>query len=307
MRESYTLRQVTDLSGLSEFTLRGWENRYGAFSPRRTPTGRRQYSSADLQKAMLLRDLLKREYRIGDIAHLGLKVLGQLMNEAGLPGNELAPVASPRVDEILGLAVMQRWDEVEVQLRSFHKKSARDSLHGLILPLLRSLSQAVAAGLVTVSQEHILSALLKEHIYFLRSKAKPARSTYRILVASPEGDFHETGILVAHLMASLSGVHSLFLGANTPKNELAETAVHFGATHVVLGSTVSRKEGAKQDLASFVHFLDKNLPPHTALWIGGRNTLGFEIQLARSHAIFRSLEELEKSIEGLLRNRRSST
>lgn len=303
MKDFYTLRQVVDLTGLSEFTLRGWENRYSAFLPKRTNTGRRQYSAADLQKAMLLRELLKRNHRIGDVAHLSVKKLSDLMDEETAPGSlPSAPTStSTTAEHLLKLTALQEWDEVEKILRSQFKKSASDSLNHLILPVLQSLNRAVVEGHVTISQEHILSALLKEHIYHLRSLAPVANSSSRFVMATPEGDFHEIGILVAHLMMSLNKVRSLFLGPNSPKKELCETALRFGATHVLIGSTISRKEGACEDLATFVHFLDKNLPAKTALWIGGRNAYGFEAQLNRPHKIFKSLEDLRQALENLKR------
>lgn len=79
--DSYTIRQVVDLTGLSEFTLRGWENRYEAFRPNRTATGRRMYSQSDLQKAILLRELLLRDHRIGEIADLSVAALQDLLEE----------------------------------------------------------------------------------------------------------------------------------------------------------------------------------------------------------------------------------
>lgn len=299
MKDSYSLRQVVDLTGISEFTLRGWENRYGAFSPKRTSTGRRKYSGLDLQKAMLLRELLKRDQRIGEIAHFNVKKLSEILDDLGLMENrdDSSVTLSSEADQILKLTALQKWDEVEKYFRSHHKKSPLDSVHSLVLPVLKSLNQAVISGIVTISQEHILSALLKEYIYHLRSRAPQPNSSSRVLLASPEGDFHEIGILMAHLLVSLHGIRSLFLGPNTPKNELAETALRFGATHVILGSTISRKEGAKEDLATYVHFLNKHLPEQVALWIGGRNSRGFQAQLSRSHKFFKSLEDLEQSIK----------
>ena len=69
---TYSLRQMTDMTGLTEFTLRGWELRYDAFNPARNETARRQYSSSDLQKAILLRELLRRDRKIGEIAALSI-------------------------------------------------------------------------------------------------------------------------------------------------------------------------------------------------------------------------------------------
>ncbi|NJL24882.1 MAG: MerR family DNA-binding transcriptional regulator [Calothrix sp. SM1_5_4] len=44
-QEHLSIGTVARITGLSEFTLRAWERRYRALEPRRTPSGRRLYSS----------------------------------------------------------------------------------------------------------------------------------------------------------------------------------------------------------------------------------------------------------------------
>ena len=123
----------------------------------------------------------------------------------------------------------------------------------------------------------------------------------RLLVAAPEGDFHELGILSAHVLCSFMGIRSLFLGANSPKSEITDTAIRFRATHLLLGTTISRKEGAKEDLPSLIHFMDRNLPKHIALWIGGRNSSDFRAQPERSFYRFESMADLEKMARALIK------
>src|SRR5690606_41128238 len=58
-------------------------------------------------------------------------------------------------------------------------------------------------------------------------------------------------------------------GANMPKRELSETCLRFEASHLLLASTATRKQGAKEDLLEVVSFLDRNLPRETAFWLAG--------------------------------------
>jgi DNA-binding transcriptional MerR regulator len=51
-------------------TLRIWEQRYGAVQPATAPSGHRQYSPADVQRVLLLRQLTERGHAIGSIAAL---------------------------------------------------------------------------------------------------------------------------------------------------------------------------------------------------------------------------------------------
>lgn len=298
-REIYSLRQVVELTGLSEFTLRGWENRYTAFRPGRTGTGRREYTAKDLQRAILLRELTNRGRKIGDIAHLPVTKLSALLESDDLahtPADE-----PPEVVETLRLASLQEWEEIEKLFRTLAQRRAPLSVAlDVVVPLLAGLSRIVALGRFSIAQEHLLSSLVKELLHALRARAPvPPAHAARVLIAAPEGDYHELGILLANVLVALHGFRTLYLGPNSPKADICETALQFGATHVLLGATVGRAEDGREALPSFVHFLDTHLPPKTTIWLGGREGASFQAVLSRSHAIFATITEFEAALRAL--------
>ena len=67
---THSVRAVTRLTGLSAHILRIWEKRYGAVQPTRTGTGRRVYTTADVERFSLLKNLLGQGHAIGHIARL---------------------------------------------------------------------------------------------------------------------------------------------------------------------------------------------------------------------------------------------
>ena len=333
---TYSLRQMVDITGLTEFTLRGWELRYGAFRPARTETARRQYSSTDLQKAILLRELLRRDSKISEIAGLSVKKLKELIesqSQAGtepdsdsgskrhspqdsrrlsrssrrdshesLPANFKGAEFKTEIESVMGHLALQEWDDLEDCFRSANKRlSPLEVIKDFIVPIVHEMGRKTALGHLSISQEHILSALMKQTLHSL-TKNQPTRSGPKIIIASPEGDFHELGILIAHAMASQLNVRSLYLGPNTPKQDLCETATRFEATHLLLSSTISRTEGAKDDFYSFVHFLDQNVARQMTFWFGGRSC--GSINLKRKAVFFDSLIDLHRELMGLSARRR---
>lgn len=66
----YRIRQAAALSGVSADTIRIWERRYAAVSPRRDASNIRQYAEADIQRLQLMARLTAAGERIGDIAQL---------------------------------------------------------------------------------------------------------------------------------------------------------------------------------------------------------------------------------------------
>lgn len=286
----YSIRQVVDLTGASEYLLRVWENRYDAFEPSRTGTLRRLYSIEDIKRAKTLLDLTKRGHRIGKIAGLSLRALEELLAEMG----ESTPsdsVASEECRVVVGLGIRFDWDGVrdifKEQIRNLEPK---DFLVHFILPLLELIGHKVAAGELSIAQEHIFSAMVREAVSAVAIRRKK-RPHARMVFATVEGEQHDLGILIASRLAALAGVDTLMIGANVPREDLAESCLRYHATHLLLSSTFGRKPGENEVLLSAINFLNKNLGSQIAFWIAGPGVKSLPIALKRNHKILGTFED----------------
>lgn len=303
-KAGYTLRQVVELTGISEFTLRGWEGRYRAFRPRRSPSGRRFYDREDVQRARLLLQLTEGGHRISEIATADLGDLVRLLGKDSMPGSsgQGPPVRVSREREKLFRQVDRfDWKAVEKDLSRWREEvgDSRVFIRERLVPLMSEVGARVADRRLSIAQEHILSALLRQNLALTRAEAPPARGSARFVFATPEGDHHELGLLAAASLAAVAGARHLYLGPNMPKRDLAECCLRYDATHVVLAATVSRGEGAHEDLEQFLHFLDRHLPPATAVWLGGRRTQGLFVELGRELRLFGDLGSLDAAFRAL--------
>ena len=71
----YKIGAVSKITGIGTETLRAWERRYKAVVPNRTDSGDRVYSSENLTKLFLLKNLVDAGNSIGSIAQLSVKEL----------------------------------------------------------------------------------------------------------------------------------------------------------------------------------------------------------------------------------------
>lgn len=58
--EQYSIRELSEISGVNAITLRAWERRYGLLKPQRTAKGHRYYTADDIEK---VRNILNWLYR----------------------------------------------------------------------------------------------------------------------------------------------------------------------------------------------------------------------------------------------------
>ncbi len=297
---SYKIRQVVELTGVSEFLLRAWEERYSAFAPLRTKTGRRLYSEKDILKARSLLALTQKGIRVGDIAHLHLPALSKLLEQDVVA--EGKSEAAPGVKKIIDHANGFNWQEVRnLIMKERESRKPIEWVLNLIVPLLIEMGRQVDSGHFTIAQEHILSAIIKEYLAFHNKRRAPLENGPRIVFATPEGDYHDLGLLIAAHIATELRANTLFLGSHMPKNELAAVCVRFQATHLLLSSTTNKKDGAKDDYLSYLNFLDRNLNSKLTIWLAGRNSQNYEVSLGRAFKIFHSFEAFETEIRKCLR------
>jgi DNA-binding transcriptional MerR regulator len=294
--KSYKIRQVIELTGVNEFLLRIWEDRYLAFTPARTITGRRLYSENDILRARALLTLTQKGIRIGDIARLSLAKLNR-MAEQNVTTEKTAETDS-KVNEIISSANQFAWQEVRsLVLKEKEKRKPLDWVHDVIVPMVIEMGRQVDLGHFTIAQEHILSAIIKENLAFHFKRKSPLKRGIRIVLAAPEGDYHDLGLMIASHIATELRSNTLFVGANMPKNDLAAVCVRYQATHLMLSSTSSKEDGAKDDYLKVLNFLDRNLNQKVTIWLAGRNSQKFSISLMRPFKIFNSFRSFEDEIK----------
>lgn len=79
----YGIGTVARLTGLTDHTIRAWERRYGAVVAQRADNGRREYSTADLDKLSLLKMLIDHGVAISVIANDSIQELRERAQELG--------------------------------------------------------------------------------------------------------------------------------------------------------------------------------------------------------------------------------
>lgn len=300
-REMFSIRQMIELTGLSEFTIRGWENRYSAFSPRRGQTGRRLYRRSDVERALLLRELIKRGHKIGKVASLTKQNLQTVFDQSDRKNQELLVGKKPTLaTKALELLALQKWDELEDLIRKFKVRDARRTIDEFFLPVLQGLAVKVNAGLVSIAQEHVLSSLMKEKIYSVIGALNSGRKneSLRFVLAAPEGDYHEMGLLLGHLLIRSYGFVSIYLGGHTPARDLAETALRFNATHLLIVSTVSKSGGAFHEPLTYINEVQKKCGTRLQILFAG-NQAPISQKVRSALSIIGDFQSLDKYLKTL--------
>jgi MerR family transcriptional regulator, light-induced transcriptional regulator len=279
MSSSYPIRAVTKLTGIPQDTLRAWERRYRAVTPRRSARGR-LYSDKEIQRLVLMRDVVAQGHSIGQIATISDDQLRRLLWKSGNSeiekefGKTTAPKqksAPPEAEFGLGpmLAAVEAYDyaraERELGRLAAATPSPRDLVHRVAFPLMRITGERWDEGKFSVAQEHMITALLSGlFAAMLRLYAAP-NARAKLLMATPENEYHGFGILAAAMLAAAGGLGAIHLGTNLPTRDIIQAARKTEATAILLGLCGAGHE----TVIPVLREIQSKVLPRTKLWVGG--------------------------------------
>jgi DNA-binding transcriptional MerR regulator len=106
---NYRSGAVARLTGIPVQTLRVWERRYKIVGPRQSATGQRQYSSDDVARLTVIKQLVDSGHAIGSIAALDLTLLQSMRAKvAPVVSSDSGGAATPLRAVIVGEALAVR-------------------------------------------------------------------------------------------------------------------------------------------------------------------------------------------------------
>jgi DNA-binding transcriptional MerR regulator/methylmalonyl-CoA mutase cobalamin-binding subunit len=271
---------VAKLTGIPEDTLRAWERRYRAVTPRRSAR-RRLYSDKEIQRLLLLREAIEQGHSIGQIASIGDGQLRALLKEsAGFAREKIFGIgakAAPQQKPTSGgdtsldgvLAAIEAYDytraEREIGRLATATPHPRDLVNRMAFPLMRTTGKRWHEGKFTIAQEHMITSLLSGLFASMLRLYTPTNPRAKVLLATPENEHHGFGVLAAAMLAAAGGLGAIYLGTNLPTRDILHAARKTGVDAILVSLCGAEPETALPVLTE-IH--DK-VSPRTRLWAGG--------------------------------------
>jgi DNA-binding transcriptional MerR regulator/methylmalonyl-CoA mutase cobalamin-binding subunit len=268
------IKVAANRTGLTSHVIRVWEKRYGAVTPERTGTKRRLYSDEQIERLGLLRDITKAGHSIGHVAKLPTDKLRQLAREAreipaaAPPSTRAATAPEALLEEcVAAVKALDARSLDETLKRGAAQLGAQGLLQRVIAPLAQMIGDLWREGSLTAAHEHFATAVIR---VFLGQAARPFAGTDQspvLVVATPSGQLHELGALLAGAAAANLGWHVTYLGPSLPAAEIIGAARQNRARAVAL-SLVYPEDDPK--LVAELAAIRQSLPPEVPLLVGGR-------------------------------------
>ena len=260
----------------------------------RTGTNRRQYTDEEIERLVLLKQATDLGYKISQIAHVSNDNLSDLIEKdrTSPPQQEetraVTDTTPPGASQELVQAAVKAIRALEsAKLEETLTQSALSLGHQgmisrVIAPLATEIGNRWRSGDLSAAHEHFASAIIR---VFLTNISKPFAipdTAPRLIVATPAGQMHELGAVIAASSASSAGWKVTFLGANLPAAEIAGATIQNQARALALSLVFPDDDPSLPDelkrLRSF-------LPKETDIIIGGRSAAAYRETLEKMEAI----------------------
>ena len=263
----FPIRAVSQRTGLPLDTLRAWERRYSAVVPEQGERGR-QYSESQIQRLILLRDVVALGYAIGQIANESDQRLRAILKTAH---RDEPTTNSKSQDEIIGpiLHAIERYDLAAADRALNHIAATiadpRALVHTIALPLIREAGDRWHQGTFRIAQEHMVTSLLTNLLASLTRIYTPGKTPAKVLMATPSGELHAVALLAAAMLTAAGGLGVIYLGPNLPGDEIVFAAKKTGCDAILLSLTAVLEKDVDRELADIGH----KAAPGVHLWLAG--------------------------------------
>lgn len=268
--------------------LRVWERRYGLLRPTRGANRYRNYSDEDVVLLRYLKQELDKGASIGDLATAGREeLLARARAVAVPPARLMADNPYARLlDELC--ATLDPLNKTQFERRLNGAVAIvpfEEALHGILIPLQRRVGELWHAGKVSIAVEHYVSKLVQQKLFSVLNQLPIADHGPQIVVACPPNETHELGALSVAYHCAVRGCRVMYLGGDTPVEDLRSLCRNIGPALVLLSVTLFTRQ---EDLEGLVAALNEHIAPICPVGLGGPGVLA-----AREHIRERNLFVLE--------------
>jgi methanogenic corrinoid protein MtbC1 len=253
-------------------TIRTWDQRYGSPAAMRKPSGHRLYAAGAVEQLRRVGRLLARGHRPGEILRLSLPELDKLLDLSEPASAKVEPLA----DDVRIAATHERLMRAALDLdRAATMQVLQSSWAGL--GPLRFLERVAGDFMVAVGRawteerlevahEHFTSACLADFLRGVREPFDQQARGPRVVAAMLPGERHEGGLLMSSVLLAVRGYRVVYLGLDTPIEQIAAAARARNAEAVAISVSAGT---ARSRAAHGIKELRKALARRVKLWVGG--------------------------------------
>ncbi len=268
--DSFTIKDLENLSGIKAHTLRIWEQRYGFLKPSRTFTNIRYYSNEELKTILNIALLNKYGFKISHID----KMSQAEIKEKILSLNQQQAQQERIVNELIQHMVDLNMDSFEQTLDTYIMgRGIERAITQIIFNFMERIGILWLTNHINPAQEHLVSNIIRQKLIVgIQSVTTPLKLNKTLILFLPEAEYHELGLLFMYYLLKSRGATVIYLGSNVPIKDVAYVVNLKKPDYLYSHITTP---GQNFNFDKFLGNISKNFPT-TPVIISGQLTHSYE-------------------------------
>ena len=290
---SFTIKDLENLSGIKAHTLRIWEQRYNFLKPERTFTNIRYYSNNELKTILNIALLNKYGYKVSHID----KMSNTEIRDKVLTLNQQEAQQERIVNELVQHMVDLDTKAFEETLTSYILvRGIERTITQIIFKYLEKIGILWLTNHINPAQEHLVTNIIRQKLIVgIEGVSSPLKVNKTILLFLPEAEYHEMGLLFMYYLLKSRGIEVIYLGTNVPLADVGYVVKvkkpDFLYCHIT-------RPGQNFNFDKFLANISKNLA-ETPCIISGQLTQNYEKKIQSPIMFKRSFAEVMDFISNL--------
>ncbi len=215
---TFTIKDLENLSGIKAHTIRIWEQRYSFLKPERTETNIRYYSNQELKTILSIALLNKYGFKI---SHINKMNETELQNKITALSN--AEACRERiVNDLINCMIDLDNEGFESLLDNYiFTKGIDKTILQIIFPFLDRIGILWLTNHIHPVQEHLVCNIIRQKLIVgIEGVTANTVINKKIMLFLPEGEHHEIGLLYIYYLLKKRGAKIFYLGANVPVKDI---------------------------------------------------------------------------------------
>ena len=258
----YSIKEIANLTGVNAFTIRIWEKRYNLTSPQRTDTNIRVYSQDDLHKILAVAMLVKRGFKISEVARLPLAQLSEKLRTLETMQDD----PESKVNALLAAA--DHFDEQQFEKilnREILSSGFERAMIDTVVPMVSVLEQRWILSPVFQSVKQFAYDLIRRKIILAADSEPICHGNNKFLIFSTRADDCEMILIFIAYILKKYRFPLVYAGENISIATAALTAESAGCSHVVM---VDKIYPSNEDISGIVNEYDKSFNGIAKFFVG---------------------------------------
>jgi len=212
----FSISQLSQFSGIKPHTIRIWEQRYNALKPNRSDGNTRYYDDTQLRRLLNIVSLMDNGHKVSTLCSLADEDLFFLVSNQNT--SKTSESTEYFISQLIAAGINYNTEYFEfIFSECLVKFGMKDAYMKVIYPMMERIGLMWATDSLPTAHEHFIINIVRQKLLsVLDSTAEPDSESESWLLFLPENEFHEIGLIFAHLLIRLSGKKVIYLGSNIP-------------------------------------------------------------------------------------------